>query len=339
MAFTQLLADAGLETAEAEGAGHVENLLRPLAAWRPVIAAGATPTTAVRLDRPDLVAELNAQWYRLATEHGIIGADGTFLINVAGSRQGTTSHGWTRVRLTARWDLAGVLGDRPGQPEFVTLSADGDVLLGVTTEEYEVWLVAVDGFARQREEEAQAAARETPQEREATWAAFFRGPGPMKALGERWAAGLAHNPAAPEDVLKGLPGRPERPRGHPDSPDKQMRRLALDDPASTVDLVERFSRDADEEVRLRAAQDPRLTTASAVRLLDDPQAAIRRAAALYPRLPARVLSRLLRSEAAEAAAANPSLPVDVMRQMLRHLTLKDPAVKLRCPSPGVGLRS
>ncbi|WP_367140081.1 MULTISPECIES: hypothetical protein [Streptomyces] len=87
MAFTQLLADAGLETAEAEGAGHVESLLRPLAAWRPVIAADATPTAAVRLDRSDLVAELNAQWYRLATGHGIIGADGTFLINVAGSRQ------------------------------------------------------------------------------------------------------------------------------------------------------------------------------------------------------------------------------------------------------------
>ncbi|MCF3106671.1 hypothetical protein IPZ58_34655 [Streptomyces roseoverticillatus] len=472
-AFAQLLADAGLEarepgeTGESGDAGHTANTLRPPAAWRPVIAFDATPAVAVRLDRPDLVAEINAQWYRLATEHSVIGADGTFLINIAGGRT-PASRGWTRVRLAAQWDLAGVLGDRPGQPEFVTLSADGDTLLGVTTEEYEVWLVAVDGFGRQREAEAQAAARETPQEREAAWASFFRGPGPTKALGEKWAAGLAHNPAAPEDVLQGLLGhshylpwrsdlpssvvdaglahpewrvrspfvdalRPVTPEQwtrlvlaeqdprqrwilatcaadrreeltgpayeqlaadpaartraeaarltglpvhlltalatdpepevrasacrpawphlddparqklladadpevrtaarltafprhgllrHAGDPDPRMRRLALDDPASTAELVERFSRDADDEVRLRAAQDPRLTAASAVRLLDDAQALIRRAAALHPRLPARVLARLLRDEAAETAAANPSLPIGIMREMLRLL--------------------
>ncbi|MFF7725802.1 PE-PGRS family protein [Streptomyces sp. NPDC008001] len=659
-----MLAGAGLEAGDA---GTVEDvLLRPRAAWRPVIAADAVPAVAVRRDHPGLVAELNAQWYRLATEHGLIGADGSFLINVAGSRRGPAARGWTRVRLTSQWDLAGALGEHAGQPEFVTLSADGDTLLGMTTEEYEVWIVSVVGFDRQREAAAQAEAGETPQEREAAWASFFRGAGTanfrasrlMKALGEKWAAGLAHNPAATGDVLQGLLGHshylpwrkdlppsvvdaglthpewrirapfldaerpitpeqwtrlvlteqdprqrwilamlaadrreeltgpayeqlatdpaaqtraeaarltglptplltalaadpeptvrasacrpawpyldesarqrlltdsdpevrttallrhheelplsraafeaeglkaaalqncrldrdfaeslarrgttdqrrmladnpyldpdlttllardpddgvrymvsvrpdlteaqradirinvdpdariypldwvvalhddpeamrrlaasshpvvrksvarakrlpedvvallardedrvvqlflaescedapadmllrvwqwwtgslshPDRPRSHPnfprqgllqyaDAPDPRMRRLALDDPASSVELVERFGRDTDEEVRLRAAQDPRLTAASAVRLLDDPSGRIRRAAALHPGLPARVLIQLLRDgETAETAAANPSLPVGIMREMLRLLAV------------------
>ncbi|MBC6457913.1 hypothetical protein [Actinomadura sp. HBU206391] len=48
-----------------------------------------------------------------------------------------------------------MLGDRPGQPEFVTLSTDGGALVGVTTEEFEVWLIAVDGL-EQRQENSRA---------------------------------------------------------------------------------------------------------------------------------------------------------------------------------------
>ncbi|AZQ75068.1 PE-PGRS family protein [Streptomyces luteoverticillatus] len=656
--FAQLLARAGLEAEEAK---PVEDVLWPRAAWRPVIAADAVPSVAVHRDRADLVAELNAQWHRLATERGVIGTDGAFLVNVAGSRQGPAAHGWTRVRLAARWDLAGVLGERPGQPEFVTLSADRNTLLGVTTEEYEVWLIAVEGLGRRRLAAAEAAARETPQERDAAWASLFNSPGPglVKRLAQLWALGLSRSPAASEDVLQGLLGHshhlpwrrdlppsvvdaglahpewrvrglfaearptvtpeqwtrlvlieqdprrrwilatlavdrreeltgpayeqlaadpaartraeaarlkgmpahlltalatdpeptvrasacrpawpylndparqsllddtnpeartaalqrhheehpltraafeseelpalgaealrrcrldrdlaetlarqghaderrmladnphldpdltallardpdddvryrvslrpdlteaqradirieidprarfhaldwvvalhhdpeamrrlaasshplvrrsvaraerlpedvvallardedrvvqlflaescddapadmllrvwrwwtgslshPDRPRGHPnfprhgllryvDDPDPRTRRLALDDPASSTELVERFSRDKAEEVRLRAAEDPRLTSAAAVWLLDDPCETVRRAAALHPRLPARVLCRLLRDgETAETAAANPSLPAEVMGQMVRCL--------------------
>ncbi|MFE7389302.1 hypothetical protein [Streptomyces sp. NPDC057582] len=89
---------------------------------------------------------------------------------------------------------------------------------------------------------------------------------------------------------------PDRPRGHPnfprsdllryaENPHPRMRQLALDDPESTADLVERFSRDTHEEVRHRAATDPRLSPVSAVRLLNDPRRSVRHAAATGPASP------------------------------------------------------
>ncbi|MFJ9952405.1 PE-PGRS family protein [Kitasatospora sp. NPDC091207] len=123
---------------------------------------------------------------------------------------------------------------------------------------------------------------------------------------------------------------PDRPHGHPnfpragllryaDDPNPRLRRLALDDPASTADLVERLGRDAAEEVRYRAASDPRLPAASAVRLLDDPRPGVRHAAARNPRLPAAVLLGLLRDpDTAAAAAGNPGLPVQVLRALGRQ---------------------
>lgn len=106
---------------------------------------------------------------------------------------------------------------------------------------------------------------------------------------------------------------PELPRHdllrHADDPNPRMRQLALDDPESTSELVERFSRDPDDEVRYRAAKDPRLTVASAVRLLDDPHGHIRQAAFWHARFPARVVVRLLRDpDTAEPAARHPSCP-------------------------------
>ncbi|MDX3226099.1 PE-PGRS family protein [Streptomyces sp. ME19-01-6] len=142
---------------------------------------------------------------------------------------------------------------------------------------------------------------------------------------------------APADLLMGVwqwwTGSltcPDRPRGHPnfprhgllryaDDPSPRMRRLALDDPASTPELVERFARDADNDVRRRAAEDPRLPVDSAVRLLDDPEWYIRWMALRHPGLPVPVLVRLLRDPAtAENAAAHPTLPVDVMWRMIRQ---------------------
>ncbi|MFI0815275.1 PE-PGRS family protein [Streptomyces sp. NPDC021098] len=201
--LTRLLRRAGLEIV---GEGQSENVSSPRAAWRPVIAGDARPTATVRAADPDVVGQVNAEWFRLAVEHGIIDEDGVFLIDVGGSWTGRAPRRWTRVRLTERWDLAGVLGERPGQPEFVAISTDGDALLGATSEEYEVWLVAVDQVKARQEAAAQAAARETPGEREAAWASLFRSPGPPERFRELWAHGLARNEAAPDDVQHGLLG-------------------------------------------------------------------------------------------------------------------------------------
>ncbi|MBT2365485.1 hypothetical protein J7E88_09165 [Streptomyces sp. ISL-10] len=122
--------------------------------------------------------------------------------------------------------------------------------------------------------------------------------------------------------------RPGRPRSHPnfprrdllqyaDDPHPRMRRLALDDPESTAESAERFSRDPDEEIRLRAAKDVRLSAASAVYLLDDPDASLRAAASRHPRLPTRVLVGLLLDvETADQAVCNPSIPLAVMHRKI-----------------------
>ncbi|MER5961445.1 PE-PGRS family protein [Streptomyces sp. NPDC002057] len=225
----ELLRRAGLEVV---GDWRIEEVLPPRAAWRMIVSYEAKPTVAVRQDLPDLVAELNAEWHRLAADNGIIGADGVFLIDVGGaSTGGRAPRQWTRVRLTDRWDLVGVLGERPGQPESVALSTDGTTLLGATTEEDEVWFMLLDHVVEWQEATAQAAGQETPCERDAAWAAFLRGPGhgpgpgglvrgtgtapassprpgprPPARLRESWAHGLALNPATPDHLRARLLG-------------------------------------------------------------------------------------------------------------------------------------
>ncbi|MET9604072.1 PE-PGRS family protein [Streptomyces sp. NPDC006512] len=120
---------------------------------------------------------------------------------------------------------------------------------------------------------------------------------------------------------------PGRPRSHPNfpregllrhatDPDPRLRRLALGDPGSTPELVDRLSRDEAEEVRQDAAGDPRLSPAAAVRLLDDPDSSVRALAARHPALPREVLLRLLLDpRTAGSAAVNTALPVPVMRRM------------------------
>ncbi|MEU9152512.1 PE-PGRS family protein [Streptomyces sp. NPDC048417] len=188
-----LLGRAGLELA---GEPCVEDVVPPPVAWRHVITMGARPTVEVALDLPDAVAELNAQWHRLVSGAGLLDGDGVFLVDF----QGNPRRGWIRVRLTDGWDLAGVLGERSGQPEFVTLSLDGDALVGATTEEYTVWLVAVDRIRERQEERARAAAAETEEDRAAAWEGLFRGPGPTEKLLDAWARGLSYNRAFPKDL-------------------------------------------------------------------------------------------------------------------------------------------
>ncbi|MER5374645.1 PE-PGRS family protein [Streptomyces sp. NPDC002553] len=106
---------------------------------------------------------------------------------------------------------------------------------------------------------------------------------------------------------------------HADDPDPRTRKLALLDPESTAELVERFSRDADSGVRRHALCDQRLSAASVVRMLDDPHQRTRETAAADPRLPTRVLAALLHDTATAAAAAeNPAIPEALMHHLLNR---------------------
>ncbi|SEM05083.1 hypothetical protein [Streptacidiphilus jiangxiensis] len=130
---------------------------------------------------------------------------------------------------------------------------------------------------------------------------------------------------------------PGRPRSHPnfprtgllhyaDDPNPRLRRLALDDPESTPELVERFTRDLDGQVRHRAAEDERLSAAAAARLADDPEDSVRFAALRHPGLPATVLAeRLGTCGDAEWASRNPAVPVAVLRVMADRAVPTPPA--------------
>ncbi|MEU6382592.1 PE-PGRS family protein [Streptomyces bauhiniae] len=193
----ELLRRAGLEVV---GTGQVPDARPPMTAWRPVIAASTEPTLAVPDDHADLVAELNRQWHRLAVEHGVFDADGEFLISVGNQ----SCVCWTRVRLGEQWDLAGHLGPRPGQPEFVTMSPDGESVVGVTCEEYEVWFVAVAPFGEWLEAWARACASESSGDGQSCWDIVLRRKTAPVRLRGAWREGLAANIAAPAAVLRRL---------------------------------------------------------------------------------------------------------------------------------------
>ncbi|MFF7205551.1 PE-PGRS family protein [Streptomyces sp. NPDC008141] len=125
--------------------------------------------------------------------------------------------------------------------------------------------------------------------------------------------------------------KPDRPRGHPNfpragllrfakDPNPRLRQLALDDPRSTAELVERFTLDPDDEVRRRAVQDLRLSPRSVAQLLDDANDGIRHCAAMHPALPVPALIRLLRTPGAPpfgmSAALNPAIPGPIMHRMI-----------------------
>jgi hypothetical protein len=79
----------------------------------------------------------------------------------------------------------------------------------------------------------------------------------------------------------------------------------------------RFADDPDPAVRQLVARDPCADPSLVTRLTTNPDATVRQAMASCPRLPApRIIALLHDPELAEAAAANPALPVQVMRKRL-----------------------
>ncbi|MFI9598550.1 HEAT repeat domain-containing protein [Streptomyces sp. NPDC052043] len=309
----ELLERAGLEVV---GHGRVNDARPAAVAWRPVISGNAVPTVAVRDDRPDQVAELNRQWHRLAVEHSVIDGNGEFLINVAGHGcQSPWRNYWTRVRLAEQWDLTGVLGPRRGQPEFVAMSLDGESVLGATSEEYEVWLIAVDRFHAWVESCARSRAQETPQERESGWGAVLRWKTASQRLRSPWRDGLARNPAAPASVLLRLldvaAGEPLHGAGWlitRELPDEVVDAwISHPEPRIRKQLAERWTLTAEQRERLFTEEEPGLrwifttcavdgssplTEATFAQLVADPSAKVRAEVALHRDLPARHLVTL-----------------------------------------------
>ncbi|MFR9794582.1 PE-PGRS family protein [Streptomyces sp. MS06] len=309
--LVELLRRAGLEVV---GHGQVSHARPTAAAWRPVIAGSTEPTFSVPNDHADLVAELNRQWHRIAVGKDVVNTDGEFLISVAdlGCTRCESGH-WTRVRLAEHWDLAGVLGTGAGQPEFVAMSLDGESVLGVTTEEYAVWFVAVTPLTDWLESSAQALASESPEEREADWSSVLRWKTASAGLREAWRDGLGRNRLAPSSVLLRLL---DVPPGEPFPSWLAHRELPEDVVGAWVahpewrvrkKLAQRWLLDAEQRaelfhdpdahhrwVLLTCAVDDRaaLTAATYTRLAADPAPRVRAELARHRDLPVRHLAAL-----------------------------------------------
>ncbi len=102
------------------------------------------------LDVPDLIREANIAWWQLVVEYGLLDQDRTFLVSVGPVDQEIPAvpH-WARVRLENDWNIAGgatdygVLGGPPGRPGFVMMSLDESVLIGGTTWQDSISIIAL----------------------------------------------------------------------------------------------------------------------------------------------------------------------------------------------------
>jgi hypothetical protein len=130
------LVAAGFEVLEASD--MAEGLPSEHAAWKPIVSSLARPEWSVALTANDAVEQVERQWRRLVHEQGLASGDGTLLISL--TRQDDDG-GWVVVRLPEGPLALDALGPNPGEPEFVAMSLAGDVVCGVTAEEYELWVV------------------------------------------------------------------------------------------------------------------------------------------------------------------------------------------------------
>ncbi|MFJ4680629.1 MULTISPECIES: hypothetical protein [unclassified Kitasatospora] len=131
-----LLEAAGLTVL---GAPDEAGLPSPGEVWQSVIGFLVEPDATVPLSTSDWAAQVDEHWLRLSRESELLAPDGTFLIHVGGHGMGRL--GWALVRWNDDAHLAAHLTDGPQQPEFVAMARDGHTSCGVTTEEYDVWLV------------------------------------------------------------------------------------------------------------------------------------------------------------------------------------------------------
>lgn len=108
----------------------------------------ATRDEIIDLDDPDLPAKLDAGWWRMATEYGLLNEQREFLLSVNYQDYLTEQDqepelAWVRVRLAEDWDLGGggasqlrsffaELFTERYVPEFIMVSLDGRMVLDTT---------------------------------------------------------------------------------------------------------------------------------------------------------------------------------------------------------------
>ncbi|MFF4533964.1 hypothetical protein ACFY1P_32430 [Streptomyces sp. NPDC001407] len=109
-----------------------------LDAWRIMANVSAEPVKRVRQAAPDALAEVDYQWLRYARRTALFADDHSLLITVAGP--GSAEYGWFPVRWVEGAELASNLVDH-GSPELIAMSMDGRRICGVTTEEYDYWVM------------------------------------------------------------------------------------------------------------------------------------------------------------------------------------------------------
>lgn len=119
----------------------IEGLMCPEDAWKLVSSISVRPTAIVHEEIEDYLEDVDRQWESIAHRSGLIDRDSTFLLSPSGV--GTSRLPWFKVRLSDDVRLAKKLALYPGEPEFVTMSNCGDLIIGVTTEEDGVWIILV----------------------------------------------------------------------------------------------------------------------------------------------------------------------------------------------------
>jgi hypothetical protein len=106
---------------------------------------GRFDSAPVAVDDHDLAAKVNADWWHMASEYGLLDDQREFLLGVYYDipEHADPEYAWVRVRLAAKWDLvdsrvpalrsgfAGLFTER-FVPEFTMLSIDGRMLLNTT---------------------------------------------------------------------------------------------------------------------------------------------------------------------------------------------------------------
>jgi hypothetical protein len=145
------LAQAGLEFLE-RVSEEVSLPLPPPPPYRSPAGCGSEhgrfdsrPDEVVDVNDPEMPAKVNAGWWRMATEYGVVDNRREFLLLVRYSDpdEVESEYAWVRVRLSDQWDLAGsrstalqsffggVFTDR-FVPEFSMLSLDHRAMLNTT---------------------------------------------------------------------------------------------------------------------------------------------------------------------------------------------------------------